>query len=143
MTQTFSADIRKWSQKAIRNAEVVVRDAAATTGELMSVRQASIKETGFFEVGKVPVDESELINSQVVSINGGIVATGDPGYQAVLAGFEVGDTIEAAFTADHARPTEFGYTARNGTLVPGRFFVREAIQQWSATVAASAAKFKD
>ncbi|MEO0721948.1 MAG: hypothetical protein AAFY43_07335 [Pseudomonadota bacterium] len=143
MTQTFSADIRKWTQKAIRNAELVVRDAAATTGELMSRRQPSIKETGTFQIGLVPVDTGELVLSQVVSINGGIVATGDPAYAAVLAGFEVGDTIEAAFTAPHAPFMEYGFTADNGTLVSGRFFVREAVQQWSATVAATAAKFKD
>ncbi|KAF0675073.1 hypothetical protein PMES_02594 [Profundibacterium mesophilum KAUST100406-0324] len=146
MAQSFSVQMRGWSEKAKRNARLVVLDAIQTTATDMSQRQASIKETGTFEVGKVPVDTGELIASLRVDIDGSTTAQGTkagagstpPDYSAGLAGFKLGDTVSIAFTARHARFMEYGH---GGT--PGRFFVRGAVQKWANNVAASAAKLRD
>lgn len=141
---TFSAQVKNWTEKAKRNAELVVRGSIQDVGELMSIRQASVKETGgFFEIGKVPVDTGELIASQEVSINGGVVGVGDVSYAALVAGIDLGDAFQAVFTAGHARPMEYGFTTRSGTQVPGRFYVRNAVQQWPVIVDANAALFRD
>lgn len=138
MAGTFTAQVRAWSEKAIRNMELVAKDAAQTTFEQMTVRQASITETGTFEIGKVPVDTGNLVNTQIASINGAVVNSGNVDYSAVIAGMGIGDTVQGAFTADYARHVEYG-TAN----MPGRFFVREAVMRWQANVDAAAAKFKD
>jgi hypothetical protein len=51
---------------------------------------------------------------------------------------EMGDTVQAVFTAQHARPKEYGH----GTA-PGWFFVRNAVQQWQVIVDQNAAQFRD
>ena len=139
-TLSFGAAVKGWSEKAKRNADLVVKDAIQTTALAMSQRQPSVKETdGFYEVGKVPVDQGELINSQQVSLNNSIVATGDVAYAALIYGMELGDMFEAVFTSEHARPIEYGVTGK----FLGRYYVLSAVQEWDNTVAASAAKFKD
>lgn len=140
--RTFTAQVRGWSEKAKRNADLVLREAAQTTLTQMTRRQPSIKETGTFEIGKVPVDESELIGSQIASINGTEVAQGEVDYSAIIAGLDAGGVIRAVFTADHARPMEYGFTTKSGSQVPGRFFVRSAVQDWPSSVASAARKFQ-
>ena len=141
---TATAAVQNWSKKALRNAELVARQAIQETATQMTTRQPGVKETGgTFEIGKVPVDESELINSQVSRINGGEASAGQVSYAAIVAGLDLGDTMEVVFTAEHARPMEYGFTTRSGTQVPGRFFVREALQNWPETVAAVAAQLSD
>lgn len=139
MAGTFTADVRRWTEKARRNADLVVRGAAQDVCELMTRRQASITETGTYREGFVPVDTGELIASQVVSLNGGSIGRGDVSYAALVMGMDAGDVLEAVFTADHARPMEYGVSGRFG----GRFFVRNAVQQWPTVVQANAALFKD
>lgn len=138
MTKSFAASVRGWSEKAKRSAEYVVRGSVQDVAELMTRRQASVKDTGgTYQEGFVPVDTGELINSQQVSLNGGVIATGAVSYAAVVSGMELGDTIEAVFTAEHGRWLEYGVSGRFG----GRFFVRNAVQQWDAIVQQNAAQF--
>ncbi len=139
MTVYQIADIRQWTEKATRNAELVAKGSIQDVGELMTRRQASIKETGSYQEGFVPVDEGELINSQIGSVNGSVAGSGDISYAALVAGMNLGDTVEAVFTAGHARPQEYGVSGK----FPGRFFVRNAVQQWSNIVDANAARFKE
>ncbi|MEM1371471.1 MAG: hypothetical protein AAGG72_04480 [Pseudomonadota bacterium] len=137
---TFSAQVRNWTTKAKRNTDLVVKGSISDVGELMTRRQASVKDTGgSYQEGFVPVDTGELINSQRVDFNGGVVATGDVSYQAVIAGLKMGDTVTHVFTAEHARPMEYGVTGKFG----GRFFVRNAVQQWQLIVDQNARQFGD
>lgn len=137
-TLNFSAQVRGWSEKARRNAGLVLRDAAQTVSDRMTERQPSIKETGSFEVGKVPVDTGELVQSQVTAINGSLQGSGDGAYVGTIAGLELGDTYFHGFQAEHAPYVE------NGTSkFPGRFFMREAVLPWQQIVDSSAQKFRD
>ena len=141
MVKSFSAQVRNWSEKAKRNARLVIADAAQGVFADMSQPQPSIKETGTFEVGKVPVDEGILIGSLFATLNGATTGQGQTAYIGALAGFEIGDTVQFAFSAEYALPIEYGTDD-----FPGRFMVREAINGqggWQGRVDASAAKFKD
>ena len=138
MKNTFVADVRGWTEKAKRNAELVVKGSIQDTGELTTRRAAGISAGGTHKEGFVPVATSELINSQVVSLNGAPIGTGDISYAAMITGMDLGDTFEMVFTADHARPKEYGHGSAQGW-----FFVRNAVQQWPTIVAQNAAQFKD
>lgn len=138
--KSFAASVRGWTEQAKQNAELVVRGSVQDVGELMTRRQASVKDTGgTFQVGFVPVDTGELINSQRLSINGGVIGRGDVSYAALVAGMDLGDTFQAVFTAEHARPQEYGVTGK----FSGRFFVRNAVQQWPTIVKQNALQFRD
>lgn len=139
MSRAFVAQVRNWTNKAKRNSELVVRGSIQDVGELMSRRQPSVKDTGgSFQVGLVPVDTGQLIASQQVEVNGGVVASGVVDYSAAVAGMDMGDTVKAVFTAPYARHVEYG-TGR----MAGRFYVRNAVQQWQTIVDQNAALFRD
>lgn len=147
MALSFTASVRGWTDKAKRNADLVVKGSISDVGELMTRRQPSVKETGgSFKEGFVPVDKSELINSQQVEINGGVVASGDVDYSAAIANMEIGDAVRAVFTAPHARRMEYGFSGTDSLgrtyNQAGRFFVRNAVQQWQTVVAQNAAQFR-
>ena len=136
---TFSAQIANFTRKVERNLDLIVKDAAQTTVAAMTERQPSVRETGgSFEIGKVPVDTGFLINSLTTALNGGGSVVGADAYAAVIAGMDLGDTVQAAFTAPYARVIEYG----TGSM-PGRFFVREAVAGWQAAVDAAVVKFGD
>lgn len=156
MTQSFTASVEAWSEKAIRNAELVVKGSSVDVFEIMTRRQPSVKETGgTFVEGRVPVDEGELIGSVVVEVAGvqtgqGVVAgknSAPPDFEASVFGMALGDDVLSAFTAPHARRLEYGFSGTDSLgrtySTQGRFFVRNAIQQWETIVAQNAAIFED
>jgi hypothetical protein len=123
MARRFSADIRAFRNLTGRRALSATVDAIQDVLEGAQTPQQSVKLTGgSFEVGKIPVDTSELINSLEV---GG--AVGPDSYVLALAGMELGDYLHFTWTAPHALPMELGYTKtlKDGTQlnVPGRHFV--------------------
>lgn len=122
---------------------LVMKEATQSVYDAMTERQAGVEQTGgSFVVGKVPVDTGLLINSVQININGGMVAKGankmPPDIVAGLVGMDLGDTIEAAFTAEYARHVEYGTSSMGG-----RFFVRQAVADWQGHVDRAAAKFQD
>lgn len=142
MTKSFSAGARDWSEKAKRNAKFVAMEASESVYNAMTERQASIKESGTFVIGKVPVDTAYLVGSAQIELAGTVTGTGGnnapPDFLGSIAGFDLGDPIQAAFTAEYAAAMNYG-TAN----MPGRFFVNQAIAQWPAFVAAAARRYKD
>ena len=147
--EQFFADISRFTEKAKRNAELVVRKAAQYTFEDMTQRQPSVKETGgSFEVGKVPVDTGFLVNSTELRINGGSVAQGGGGapadFAAGLAGFNAGDEAEAVFTAPYARRINYGFSGTDSLgrayNQAGRLFVQTALSHWQQNVDRAAAE---
>lgn len=136
MTKSFAAQVGAFNEKAMRNIGLVVADAAQGVFEDMSQRQPSIKETGTFEVGKVPVDTGVLINSLFTTLNGFKVGDGPTSYVAGLAGFDAGDTMQFAFSSEYAPHIEYGTVNFSG-----RFMVREALNGeggWQGRIDASA-----
>lgn len=139
MTKTFSASVKGWSEKAKRNSRLIVMEASEAVYNAMTERQAGVGETGgSFVTGKVPVDTGFLANSVQVEISGAMVGQGTPDFMGVISGMKIGDSIEAAFTADYAAAVNYG-TAH----MSGRFFVNQAVAQWPAFVAAAARRYKD
>ncbi len=140
MTKTFSASVNGWSEKAKRNSRLIVMEASEAVYNAMTERQAGVRETGgSFVTGKVPVgDTGFLANSVQVEINGALVGKETPDFMGVISGMKIGDSIEAAFTAEYAAAVNYG-TAH----MAGRFFVNQAVAQWPAFVAAAARRYKD
>lgn len=141
MPSTFAASVRNWTAKAKRNAKLVIAEASENVYMSMTTMQAGVKETGgSFEIGKVPVDWGYLVGSTEVSLNGVVMSTGSQGQPAdftgVVLGMQLGDPIEAVFTAEYGPHVEYG--TEN---MQGRFFVRQAVAQWPAFIAAAAAKY--
>lgn len=88
--------------------------------------QPSITLSGTFEVGKIPVLTSELVNS--LSVDGGGIGSG--AYVAPIASYQLGDTISFRWTAPHAPHIEYGFTSRAGKKVPGRYYVTTAVDRF-------------
>ena len=136
---TFAAQVKGWTDKAKRNTGLIVADAAQGVFADMSRDQPSVKETGgFFAIGAVPVDQSDLINSLFSTLNGSLKGQGQTAYIAALADFEIGDVITHAFSVEYAPHIEYGTQH-----FEGRFMVREAINGeggWQARIDASAAR---
>ncbi len=89
-----------------------------------------------FEVGKIPVDTGELVNSLTVDGAKGADVT------VAIAGLEIGDTMRFAWTAPHALPIEMGWTTSTGRNVPGRFFMSTNAAKFPEHVNRRAAEVK-
>jgi hypothetical protein len=133
----FVATIENWSEKAKRNMDLILRQAVQDVTEEMTRRDPSSPSTP--GSGKVPVDDSELINSQSSGIGGG---HSKAAFSATASGVKAGDVYTAVFTAPHAPFMEYGTTDENGNSINGggRFFVRNAARQWVSFVDRAAAK---
>jgi hypothetical protein len=151
MTKSFTADVRNWTEKAKRNAVLIVKQSIQDAGQEMTNAEDGIVRGAPFKEGVVPVDEAELINSSVVIVDGATSGRGEggqgPDFTGALAGFEAGDYVEIGFTAKHARRREYGFSGQDSLGrtydEPGRFMVRNAAQQWNTIVQGNAAKLKD
>ena len=135
MALTFSAQVKAFAELSRKKVELIVKQSAQDVFDLATTTQPGVEATGgSFQIGKVPVDLGDLINSFRIGLNG--TQGGDRGAVALtIAGMELGDSVTGVFTSDHALPVEYG-TAN----MAGRFFVLTAAQQWQAIVAANAAK---
>ncbi|BBU58510.1 hypothetical protein [Mameliella alba] len=157
MTQNFAASVKNWTEKAKRNVDVIVKQSAQDVARQMTQPKDGLVRGAPFETGVVPVDEGQLIGSVIVQVGGTLTGQGNaasaqpPDYASALAGFETGDTIIVGFTAPYAPMIEYGWSfgaddTNEGTGdvdVPGRFMVRQAVQNWQAIVDANAGRFKD
>lgn len=120
VTKTFTASLDAFRDKTVKNMRYVATAAIQDVLEAAQTPQLGItKGAAGFEVGKIPVAESTLINS--LTVEGG--GTGADAYVVAIAGMQIGDKLSFAWTAEHALPMEAGFTAANGTQVPGRQFV--------------------
>lgn len=125
-TLSFAATVEQWVAETVLAAEAVGRTAADNL-----LRDA---QTPVAQGGNMPVDTGNLRNSLAVGVNVEPTAP-TPAYVAQLAGFSLGDTISARWTADYAPHVEYGTRGR-----PGRGFVRHAAARWQDHVAAAEAE---
>lgn len=129
MPKGFSAQIKGWSEKAIRNAENVIKDAGQ---DLFEEAQRPVSQGG-----SMPVDTGFLRNSLVSQLNGSAMGTGATSYVFALAGFKLGDTMFGGWTAEYAEHVNYGTSK-----MQGRFYVDLAAQKWQLFINKAAAKYE-
>ena len=135
MASTFTAQMQAFTTRAKEKMTLVVKQSAADVFELATTTQPGVEATGgSFEVGKVPVDTGNLINSFQIGLNGGQGGNAG-GVDLVIAGMKLGDSVTGVFTAAYAREVEYGTSK-----MAGRFYVLSAANQWQAIVSRNAAK---
>lgn len=121
--KSFSAQLADFEQMTLKNLRYVASESIQDVMEAAQTPQMGITKgaSGFVE-GKIPVAEKELINS--LTSEG---VKGADSYAVAIAGYEVGDVMSFAWTAEHALPMETGYSIelKDGGRkeVPGRHFV--------------------
>lgn len=135
-SQRFAASVANMTRKTADNLRYVAMMAIQDVMEAAQTPQPSVKITGgSFELGKIPVDTSELIQSLKSSTSGGALGMGSDSYAVALAQFEVGDVLRFEWTAPYAIHMERGFTHVSGKQVPGRYFVGQNAARFSDFVA--------
>ncbi|MGB0854235.1 MAG: hypothetical protein ACPGSI_13160 [Pikeienuella sp.] len=115
MVKSFTAQLEDIEDLVLADMRYVAAESIQDVMEAAQTPQLAMsKGATSFEEGKIPVAEAELINS--LTSEG---ATGADSYTVAIAGFEIGDSLEFAWTAPHARRIELGFT---GTDELGREF---------------------
>lgn len=139
MAKTFAASVAAFRDLTAKNMKYVAASAIQDVVAAAQTPQPSVERTGgSFEIGKIPVKSSELINSLSVDGQG----QGELSYVVAIAGFEIGDKMQFEWTSGHALPIEAGWTAPNGTQVPGRHFVGANAARFSEFVDARVAEVR-
>jgi len=125
MTKSFTAQLKDIEKMTVKNMRYVAAEAIQDVMEAAMTPSRGITEGGTFEKGKIPVAESELIKS--LTSNG---IKGENSYTVAIAGFDIGDTLKFAWTADHALVQEVG-----NSKIRGRHFVGANARKFSEFVA--------
>ncbi|WP_375553393.1 hypothetical protein [Roseovarius mucosus] len=130
MVKTFAAQLKDIEELLTKEMQFVASESVQDVMEGAQTPQQGITAggSGFVE-GKIPVAEAELINS--LEVDG---ASGKDAYVVAIAGMEIGGVQRFTWNAPHAMPMEVGFTAENGTQVPGRFFVSRNAERFSEFV---------
>lgn len=135
MAESYAAKVSAFVAKSRARQEAVYRESAQ--------RLLSIAQTTRGEGGAMRVDTGFLCASLVANLTGTIPAVtfkpegdGPFSYDAgqvnlVIAGAELSDPITAAWTANYARPREYGSHGHAGDR-----FLGLAAQRWTQVVAA-------
>ena len=130
MPKTFRAQVEDFANLTKQNMRYVAASAIQDVMEAAQTPQPSVKRTGgTFEIGKIPVDTSELINSLTSSVDGAFGAASADSYTVAIAGFEIGDSMQFAWTAPHALAIEAGTSK-----IAGRHFVGQNAAMFSQFV---------
>lgn len=134
--KTFTAQLKDIERDILKDLNFVASESIQDVLEGAQTPQQGVTAggSGFVE-GKIPVAEAELINS--LSVEG---VAGKDAYVVALADFKIGGVMRFEWTAPHAMPMEVGFTAENGTQVPGRFFVSTNAAKFSQFVEANVRK---
>ena len=139
MAQTFAAQLKGLTDLAKQDLRYIAQQSIQDVLEGAQTTQRGITQGATsFEVGKIPVGlTSNLVNSLTVEGNKGADA-----YVVAIAGMELGDVMEFAWTAPYAAAIELGWTTSKGNEVPGRFFVGTNAAKFSDFVEARAAEVR-
>jgi hypothetical protein len=130
----FSQQIQDWVNQTKSQVRRVVGGSASDLAELMTIPQLSIKVTGYYVEGKVPVDTRALLESFEIYVSGNFQKRGSRGLDNLINELVIGDNVQFVFTAPYASYVEYGTS-----LMAGRFFVRNAYMQWPVIVAQNVA----
>lgn len=129
MAQSFEAQVSAWVAKSQRRIEAVFKQSAQ---EVFSTAQKPVAQGG-----NMPVDTGFLRNSLISGLNGSTSLTGPDSYTLAIAQAKLGDSVFGGWTANYARPVEYGARGRQG-----RRFAGQAAAQWQAIVKRNAAKLR-
>ena len=144
MNRSFKAqmqDIAKLTEKQIK---AVVVDSVQDVLEGAQTTQPGVAHTGgTFVEGRLPVDTRSLLQSLEIGYDGSYSPTG--GSVTLSAGqFNLGDTINARWTAEYALRIEQGFSGTDAAgrtyNQAGRFFVTRNAEKFSQFVARNAAR---
>jgi hypothetical protein len=129
MAGSFTASVKNWSEKAIRNAELVFKQSVQDLFELANRPVA--------KGGRMRVDTGFLRNSLTMELNGTTFLGSADSYVLAVANLNLGDSIFGGWTANYAIPREFGARGQSPD-----FFARGAAMEWVSIVGANAAKLR-
>lgn len=142
--KTFTAQLDDIIDLTVEGMEYVMRQSISDVLEGAQTTQIGITQgaTSFVE-GKIPVGlTSELVKS--LSVDGG--AKSADSYVVKIAGMEIGDSMDFAWTAPYARRINSGFTGQDSLgrnyNVPGRFFVDRNAEKFSEHVKKRAAEVR-
>ena len=144
MTKTFEAQLQDIEDLTIEGMEYVMRQSISDVMEGAQTTQIGITQgADSFEEGKIPVGmTAELVNS--LSVDGG--AESADAYVVKIAGMEIGDSMDFAWSAPYARRINSGFTGEDSLgrtyNVPGRFFVDRNAEKFPEFVKKRAAEVK-
>jgi len=127
MTETIRAQIRFRTDKAWRNAELIMRQTIQDT--------IGDAQTPTAQGGRMRVDTGFLRNSLNTSLMGSTSISGADAYVLVIAGMKITDTLVAGWTASYAAPREYGARGQ----APD-YFMRGAAMKFQAFGRANLAK---
>ena len=153
MTQSFSAQVRSWSEKAKRNTALVQRRGADLLARDLL---AAGRSGGARGSGVIPIDTGNLRNSlmastaamPMVSANDDFAST-DSDISLTIAGWnpDDGQPLYLGWQAAYARRINYGFTGddslgRKYNQV-GYFFRETYASKWQDYVNQAASEFKD
>lgn len=124
----FVADVRQFGIDA---EAAMLRVAKQSIQDVISIAQTPVAQGG-----NMPVDTGFLRNSLVSSLDGAKVGEGEIGTTLAIAGLEIGNAIQFAWTADYAIPRHYAVGVGQG----GGLWRDKAAQQWEQIVRTNAAK---
>lgn len=122
-SKSFTAQLEDFEEFTVQNLKYIASEAIQDVLEAAQTPQRGITKgaTSFVE-GKIPVAESDLINS--LTTNG---TEGATSYTVAISGYEIGDNMEFVWTAPHALRMEAGFSGTDSLgrkyEQPGRHFV--------------------
>ena len=127
MASDFAAQVRAFAERSKRKQEVIFRTSAARVLE-----EANVPESAG---GRMPVDTSFLMNSRGATVSpGGALQDAPP----VFARMQVGETVQAGWSAVYAMRQEFGFMGQDSLgreyNQGGKAFLRTALQRWQEFV---------
>lgn len=130
---SFTAQVRAFAERARTRMDAVHRASAQRVIEVMQTPRAmggNLRvDTGFLRASLV-VTTSNVLPAVTFKTDGVGSFTYDGGQASlVIAGAGIRDPITAAYTANYARPREYGSRGQ-----PGDGWVRLAAQQWPRIV---------
>ena len=137
--KSFAASLDAFANKTVAQMEAVMKESV---GDVLDIIQTP-KSAG----GRMPVDVGNLINSVASGLNGSFSGGGGgpdksgaasaASIELTIAGMEIGDVAQFAWTAEYAMFQELGTSKMHGN-----HFVGSAAAEWPSIVEANAARVK-
>lgn len=120
--RAFIASVDAFRNKTLDQMKRVVQQSAQ---DITRLAQSPVAQGG-----NLPVDTGFLRNSLVSSLNGTDVGKGADSVTLAIAGYEIGDVISIAWTADYAIKRHYAVGQGQG----GGLWRDRAAQQWGRIV---------